>query len=215
MRGIERLFFAARSVSVSPSVSAFKMPIPIAIPIPMICGFTSNGIWRRGGDSNPRAAYATRRFRGAPVTTTSVPLRTGSQNIDCSPKPGFRPNPRAYRRAWKKSWITARQSSARMPPTRSASPSMNSSAAGPGCISLPSRRRSSAFRRTSLARLPWCAAAPSDGAAPSSLTSQTRFMPGYWSPSSPDCAAWPAWPPVVSYSAPARPSTRSAGLACP
>ncbi len=31
--------------------------------------------WRRGWDSNPRAAYATRRFRGAPVTTTSVPLR--------------------------------------------------------------------------------------------------------------------------------------------
>src|SRR5690606_26816748 len=30
--------------------------------------------WRRGWDSNPRAAYATRRFRGAPVTTTSVPL---------------------------------------------------------------------------------------------------------------------------------------------
>ena len=31
--------------------------------------------WRRGWDSNPRAAHATRRFRGAPVTTTSVPLR--------------------------------------------------------------------------------------------------------------------------------------------
>ena len=33
--------------------------------------------WRRGWDSNPRAPYGTRRFRGAPVTTTSVPLRTG------------------------------------------------------------------------------------------------------------------------------------------
>jgi hypothetical protein len=33
--------------------------------------------WRRGWDSNPRAAHATRRFRGAPVTTTSVPLRRG------------------------------------------------------------------------------------------------------------------------------------------
>src|SRR5438552_3160387 len=30
---------------------------------------------RRGWDSNPRAGYPTRRFRGAPVTTTSVPLR--------------------------------------------------------------------------------------------------------------------------------------------
>jgi hypothetical protein len=33
--------------------------------------------WRRGRDSNPRAGYPTRRFRGAPVTTTSVPLRVG------------------------------------------------------------------------------------------------------------------------------------------
>src|SRR6476620_8961046 len=32
-------------------------------------------IWRRGWDSNPRAGYPARRFRGAPVTTTSVPLR--------------------------------------------------------------------------------------------------------------------------------------------
>ena len=32
-------------------------------------------IWRRGRDSNPRADYSARRFRGAPVTTTSVPLR--------------------------------------------------------------------------------------------------------------------------------------------
>ena len=32
--------------------------------------------WRRGWDSNPRAAFATNRFRGDPVTTTSVPLRT-------------------------------------------------------------------------------------------------------------------------------------------
>src|SRR6266540_5935232 len=30
--------------------------------------------WRRGRDSNPRADYSARRFRGAPVTTTSVPL---------------------------------------------------------------------------------------------------------------------------------------------
>src|SRR5713101_3013947 len=36
--------------------------------------------WRRGWDSNPRAGYPTRRFRGAPVTTTSVPLRSR----DCS-----------------------------------------------------------------------------------------------------------------------------------
>src|ERR1700687_4790339 len=32
-------------------------------------------MWRRGWDSNPRAGYPTTRFRGAPVTTTSVPLR--------------------------------------------------------------------------------------------------------------------------------------------
>src|SRR5918994_7434136 len=32
-------------------------------------------VWRRGRDSNPRAGYPARRFRGAPVTTTSVPLR--------------------------------------------------------------------------------------------------------------------------------------------
>ena len=37
-------------------------------------GRVSEG-WRRGWDSNPRAGYPTRRFRGAPVTTTSVPLR--------------------------------------------------------------------------------------------------------------------------------------------
>src|SRR3954464_10870959 len=41
--------------------------------------------WRRGWDSNPRAAYATRRFRGAPVTTTSVPLP-----VRCSSVAGWR-----------------------------------------------------------------------------------------------------------------------------
>ena len=35
--------------------------------------------WRRGGDSNPRAPCGTRRFRGAPVTTTSVPLQVGGR----------------------------------------------------------------------------------------------------------------------------------------
>jgi hypothetical protein len=38
--------------------------------------------WRRGRDSNPRAGYPTRRFRGAPVTTTSVPLRVGAPSAD-------------------------------------------------------------------------------------------------------------------------------------
>src|SRR6188472_2622159 len=38
--------------------------------------------WRRGRDSNPRAGYPTRRFRGAPVTTTSVPLRVGEPSAD-------------------------------------------------------------------------------------------------------------------------------------
>ncbi len=33
-------------------------------------------LWRRGWDSNPRAGYPTKRFRGVPVTTTSVPLRS-------------------------------------------------------------------------------------------------------------------------------------------
>src|SRR5262249_40429731 len=37
--------------------------------------------WRRGWDSNPRAPYGTRRFRGAPVTTTSVPLRSSGPFI--------------------------------------------------------------------------------------------------------------------------------------
>src|SRR4029077_12276536 len=46
-------------------------------------------IWRRGWDSNPRAGYPTTRFRGAPVTTTSVPLREESREAD----------PRLYRTA--------------------------------------------------------------------------------------------------------------------
>ena len=37
--------------------------------------------WRRGWDSNPRAGYPTRRFRGAPVTTTSVPLRKSRESL--------------------------------------------------------------------------------------------------------------------------------------
>ena len=41
---------------------------------PFLQRFTQNE-WRRGWDSNPRAGCPTRRFRGAPVTTTSVPLR--------------------------------------------------------------------------------------------------------------------------------------------
>src|SRR5207249_4289441 len=47
--------------------------------------------WRRGWDSNPRAAYATRRFRGAPVTTTSVPLRLRREPLD---RRVFRPGAR-------------------------------------------------------------------------------------------------------------------------
>src|SRR5262245_5099593 len=49
--------------------------------------------WRRGWDSNPRAPYGTRRFRGAPVTTTSVPLRVGH----------------AYRSCWLLGWRRARR----------------------------------------------------------------------------------------------------------
>jgi hypothetical protein len=43
-----------------------------------MCVFIEDFDWRRGWDSNPRAGYPTRRFRGAPVTTTSVPLRSTS-----------------------------------------------------------------------------------------------------------------------------------------
>src|SRR5258708_33350130 len=51
--------------------------------------------WRRGWDSNPRAGYPTRRFRGVPVTTTSVPLRVvrmasgGPAIIAIASVPGF------------------------------------------------------------------------------------------------------------------------------
>ena len=49
---------------------------PSLTPIARIPRKTSRLMWRRGWDSNPRAPYGTRRFRGAPVTTTSVPLRS-------------------------------------------------------------------------------------------------------------------------------------------
>ena len=42
-------------------------------------------MWRRGWDSNPRAGYPTRRFRGAPVTTTSVPLRSRADRLRTDP----------------------------------------------------------------------------------------------------------------------------------
>jgi site-specific DNA recombinase len=48
-----------------------------AKPFDLLSQGRETGNWRRGWDSNPRAGYPTRRFRGAPVTTTSVPLRTG------------------------------------------------------------------------------------------------------------------------------------------
>ena len=41
-------------------------------------------VWRRGRDSNPRADYSARRFRGAPVTTTSVPLRLSLASLQRS-----------------------------------------------------------------------------------------------------------------------------------
>ena len=44
-------------------------------PFDLLVAGNETGEWRRGWDSNPRAGYPTRRFRGAPVTTTSVPLR--------------------------------------------------------------------------------------------------------------------------------------------
>jgi hypothetical protein len=46
-------------------------------PFDLLVRGNKSGNWRRGWDSNPRAPYGTRRFRGAPVTTTSVPLRRG------------------------------------------------------------------------------------------------------------------------------------------
>ena len=45
-------------------------------PFDLFAQANETGNWRRGWDSNPRAGYPTTRFRGAPVTTTSVPLRT-------------------------------------------------------------------------------------------------------------------------------------------
>ena len=45
-----------------------------AKPFDLLAVGNETGNWRRGWDSNPRAGYPTRRFRGAPVTTTSVPL---------------------------------------------------------------------------------------------------------------------------------------------
>src|SRR4051812_41154802 len=47
--------------------------------------------WRRGRDSNPRAGYPTRRFRGAPVTTTSVPPRVGELSAEPRTSRGRRP----------------------------------------------------------------------------------------------------------------------------
>src|SRR5437660_1788318 len=44
------------------------------------CQKTLRNEWRRGWDSNPRAGYPTNRFRGGPVTTTSVPLRRGNRS---------------------------------------------------------------------------------------------------------------------------------------
>ena len=46
-----------------------------AKPFDLLAQGVETGNWRRGWDSNPRAGYPTTRFRGAPVTTTSVPLR--------------------------------------------------------------------------------------------------------------------------------------------
>jgi hypothetical protein len=51
-------------------------------------------LWRRGWDSNPRAGYPTRRFRGAPVTTTSVPLQIGGRVPHTTAFPTARKAPR-------------------------------------------------------------------------------------------------------------------------
>jgi hypothetical protein len=82
--------------------------------------------WRRGWDSNPRAGYPTTRFRGAPVTTTSVPLRlsicTGA-HAQVKPAPFGRYRRGSgrplTRRASKNSCITARHASSSTPPTAS------------------------------------------------------------------------------------------------
>ena len=49
-------------------------------PFDLFAKGNETGNWRRGWDSNPRAGYPTNRFRGDPVTTTSVPLRTHQSN---------------------------------------------------------------------------------------------------------------------------------------
>src|SRR5439155_6809098 len=95
--------------------------------------------WRRGWDSNPRARFwQARRFRGAPVMTTSVPLRenyalesraieslenswrrlndSAAQRLD-DPTARWRPDPlfRSPRRRRKNSLRIDEQSSARIP----------------------------------------------------------------------------------------------------
>ncbi len=62
----EKAGVATRGMAVTPHLTSAK---------PSRSSPKASEGWRRGGDSNPRAGYPTRRFRGAPVTTTSVPLR--------------------------------------------------------------------------------------------------------------------------------------------
>ena len=50
-------------------------------PFDLFAQGNETGNWRRGWDSNPRAGYPTTRFRGAPVTTTSVPLRMSRSRL--------------------------------------------------------------------------------------------------------------------------------------
>ena len=81
-------------------------------------GFLAKCSWRRGWDSNPRAGHPTRRFRGAPVTTTSVPLRVGGRKMSFYPahaRSGRIGRERPAGNAFATSWNAARRSS-RMTP---------------------------------------------------------------------------------------------------
>src|SRR5262249_11261056 len=69
-------------------------------PFDVLVRGNQTGNWRRGWDSNPRAPYGTRRFRGAPVTTTSVPLR----GVEDQANFNYTNDPRRPRRTACTSW---------------------------------------------------------------------------------------------------------------
>ena len=115
---------------------------------PLILNSLHENVAERG-DSNPRAGYPARRFRGAPVTTTSVPLRWGLQVVRLSRK---------------NSCIRERLSSSRTPPRppsgdsgpdirAPALPILSRRRAAPARRRRPARYARESWRRAHLARL--------------------------------------------------------------